>query len=59
MPKTKQFGKLFRSVKRQYLGRPVPKQYQKRYGKVYGKKDVTGFSYAIAKSRGIRIDRRK
>jgi len=59
MPKTRKFKKLFLSVKKQYLGKPVPKLYQKRYGKVYGRKDITGMSYAIAKSKGIRIDIRR
>jgi len=59
MPKTKDFIKLQKSVKKQYLGKKVPKQYRKRYGKRYDSKEVTGISYAIAKSRGIKIDKYK
>ena len=56
MPKSESFLKLEASVKGFYLGKKVPFQYRQRYGKVYGKKDVKSVSYAIAKSRKIRID---
>ena len=56
MPTSKDFNKLLGNVKREYLGKPVPMQYQNRYGKTYGSKDVKSVAYAIAKSRGIKID---
>ena len=57
MPKSKAFTKIEKSLKQNYLGKPVPKQYQNRYGKRYDKKDIRGFAYAIANSKGIRIDK--
>jgi len=59
MPYTKDFLRLGKSVKKQYLGKSVPNKYQKRYGKRYGFSDVKSLSYAIAKSRGIKIDKTK
>lgn len=59
MPKTREFLRLRSSVKHAYLGKKVPKKYQSRYGKRYDKRDITGLSYAIAKSKGIKIDRRR
>lgn len=55
MPKTKEFIKLSKSVKSQYLGEPVSGKYRKKYGKRYDKKEVKNVAYAIAKSRGIKI----
>lgn len=57
MPKTKDFIQLQRAVKLQYLGKPVPLKYQKKYGKIYDPKEVRGIAYAIAKSKGIKIDK--
>jgi hypothetical protein len=56
MPFTKGFKELKQSLKKEYLGEAVPKQYQKRYGKIYNDKDITNFAYAVAKSRDIKID---
>lgn len=56
MPLTKDFKKLLGSMEGEYIGKKVPKQYQNRYGKTYDKKDVKSFSYAVAKSKGIKID---
>ncbi len=56
MPKSRDFNKLKESLIGEYLGKPVPKKYQKRYGKRYGKKDIDELSYAIANTRGIKID---
>ena len=53
MPKTKAFRKLERSVRKQYLGKPVPLRYRARYGKRYGARDVKSVSYAIARKMGI------
>lgn len=56
MPLTKDFKKLLGSLEEQYLGEAVPKKYQKRYGKKYDKKEIKSFAYAVAKSRGIKIE---
>jgi len=56
MPFTKEFKKLIKNVKLEYLGKKVPKQYQRKYGKRYDLDDIKSFSYAIAKSRGIKTD---
>ena len=57
MPYTKQFINLLGSLEENYLGEPVPKKYQKRYGKFYDKIDIKQFGYAIAKAKGIKIDK--
>ena len=57
MPYTKDFTKLLGSVKKTYLGKKVPKKYQSQYGKRYDKEEVKSLSYAIAKSKGIKIDK--
>jgi hypothetical protein len=59
MPTTTAFKKIKASLTSNYLNKPVPKEYQNRYGKRYDKKDIKSFAYAVAKSRGIKIDRRK
>ena len=58
MPYTKGFKELLENLEENYLGEPVPKKYQKKYGKRYDKKEIKSLGYAIAKSRGIKIDRR-
>ena len=57
MPNTKAFNELMKSVKHTYLGEDVPKQFRKRYGKIYNKKDLKPLAIAIAKSKGIKIDK--
>lgn len=57
MPYTKAFKKLMMNVEETYLGDKVPKKYQNRYGKKYDKKEIKPLSFAIAKSRGIKIDK--
>jgi len=57
MPYTKAFKKLKANLFSEYLGKPVPSEYQKRYGKRYDKKDIESLAYAIAKSRRIKIDK--
>lgn len=57
MPKTEGFRHLIKSVKKSYLGKPVPMKYRKKYGKTYQKGEVKSIAYAIAKSRGIKIDK--
>lgn len=59
MPYTKDFKKLMENVKETYWGEPVPKKYQKDYGKIYNKKDLEELGIRIAKSRGIKIDKKK
>jgi len=56
MPETKEFIKLKKAVKAEYFGKKVPKEYQKKYGKTYGLKDVKSLAFAIAKSKKIKID---
>lgn len=55
MPRTESFKKLMKNVRREYIGDKVPMKFRKRYGKVYGEKDVKSVAYAIAKSRGVKI----
>ena len=55
MPYTSGFKKLQKAVAKEYLRKPVPHQYQKRYGKRYSKEEVKSVSFAVAKSRGISI----
>jgi hypothetical protein len=57
MTTTDAFKSLFKNVKETYLGKPVPKKYQKRYGKKYDKDEIESISIAIAKTRGIKIDK--
>lgn len=57
MPHTKAFNELWASTKGEYLGKKVPKKYQKKYGKTYNAKEVKSVAYAIAKSRGVKIDK--
>ena len=59
MPKTKGFINLEKAVKKQYLGKKVPNKYRSKYGNRYDKKEVVGVAYAIAKSRGMKIDKRR
>lgn len=56
MPTSKAFKKLKENLMNEYLGDPVPSEYQNRYGKRYDKKDIKSFAYAVAKSRGIKIE---
>lgn len=57
MPKSKAFRQLYAALSREYLGDKVPRKYQSRYGKRYDKSDVKSFAYAVAKSKGIPIER--
>ena len=56
MPHSESFNKLFENVKEQYLGKPVKGKYRKKYGKRYDKSELKSIAFAIAKSRGIKID---
>jgi len=55
MPLTSEFKQLKKNVKKTYLGKQVPKQYQGKYGKRYNPGETTSIAYAIAKSRRIKI----
>ena len=57
MPHSKAFNEIFKNVKKEYLGKPVPEKYQFKYGKTFDKKEVKSVAFAIAKSRGIKIDK--
>ena len=58
MPYTKAFERMWNSLEDTYLYKGVPKEFQKRYGKRYGKKDIKSFAFAVAKSKGIKIDKK-
>ncbi|MBW2965490.1 hypothetical protein KY342_00130 [Candidatus Woesearchaeota archaeon] len=58
MPLTKGFKELLKNLESEYLGKKVDKKYRKQYGKIYDKKDIKSFGYALAKSRGIKIDKK-
>jgi HEPN domain-containing protein len=58
MPHTKAFRELLKNIEKEYVGNKVPPQYQKRYGKRYDKSEMKSLGYAIAKSRGIPIDKK-
>jgi len=57
MPYTDAFTKLFKNVKKTYLGKDVDFKYKKEYGKIYNKKEILPLAMKIAKSRGIPIDK--
>ena len=57
MPYTSSFKDLFKNVKKQYLGKDVPLKYRKKWGKKYDEDEIKSLAYAIAKSRGIKIDK--
>lgn len=56
MPYSKVFREILKNTKKTYLGKEVPLEYQKDYGKIYNKKDVLSTAFRIAKSRGIPIE---
>jgi hypothetical protein len=58
MPKSQAFKEIIKNVKLTYLGKPVKKQYQKQYGKLYDEDEIESVAFAIARSRGIKTDRR-
>lgn len=55
MPKSKKFLKLLKAVRKQYVGKKVPKLYQKRYGKIYSKAEAERIAYATARKLGWKI----
>lgn len=57
MPLSKDFLKLEKRIEREYFGKPVPTRFKKTYGKIYNKKDIRPLTYAIAKLRGIKIEK--
>ena len=56
MPTTKAFKKIKASLTSQYLRKSVPTEYQNRYGKRYDPSDIKNFAYAVARSKGIKIE---
>ena len=59
MPKTKAFKEIMKSVKKTYLGKPVKSEYRKQYGTKYDPDEMESLTYAIARSRGIKTDKRR
>jgi hypothetical protein len=57
MPYTKEFKELLESTKQTYLGKPVKKEYRKRYGKRYDLGETKQVAFAIAKKLNIKIDK--
>jgi hypothetical protein len=57
MPHSKVFRELLKNLEKEYLGKPVPKKYQKKFGKRYDKDEIKSLGYAVAKSRKIKIDK--
>jgi hypothetical protein len=55
MPYTNNFKKLLSATKSEYLGKKVPKKYQKRYGKVFDSKETKSVAFAIANKNKIKI----
>jgi hypothetical protein len=56
MPYSREFLSLLINLEKEYLGKPVPREYQKKYGKYYEENEIKSMGFAIAKSRGIKID---
>ena len=54
MPKSEKFERLLKAVRKQYLGKEVPKMYRDKYGFRYDEKETKGIAFAIAKKLGIR-----
>lgn len=59
MPNTSEFKKLLKNVKKRYLGKRVPIQYKKKYGYTYDIDELNSLSYAIAKSKRMKLDIKK
>lgn len=57
MPYSKSFKMLLSNLEENYLNKNVPIKYQKKYGKRYDLKDIKSYGYAIANTRGIKIDK--
>jgi hypothetical protein len=57
MPQTKIFKQLLKSTEDTYLGKPVKKKYQSKYGKFYDKKETKSVAYAIANKLNIKIEK--
>jgi len=56
MPYTKTFKELLKSTKETYLGKPLRRRDKKKYGKKYDLNETKQIAFAIAKSKGIKID---
>jgi len=57
MPHSKVFKELLKNMESEYTGKKVPLKYQKKYGKMYQKEETKSIAYAVAHSRGIKIDK--
>ena len=57
MPYSNEFLQLLINLEKEYLGKPVEKQYQKRYGKIYDEDEIKSLGFAIARSKGIKIEK--
>ena len=57
MPYSHEFLSLLVNLEKEYLGKKVPKQYQKRYGKEYDEDEIKSLGFAIAKKHGIKIEK--
>jgi len=57
MPHSKVFKELLKNMESEYTGKKVPLKYQKKYGKMYQKKETKSIAFAVANSKGIKIDK--
>ena len=57
MPYTQKFRELKKNVKKTYLGKEVPPKWQSKYGKRYDPDEIKSISFAIAKKKGMKIDK--
>ena len=57
MPTSSAFNKMYESVKKTYLHKDVPVKFKAKYGKKYQAKEIKLVAYAIAKSRGIPVEK--
>jgi len=55
MPKPQKFKELLASTRKTYMDKHVPPAYQKRYGKVYDRKEAESIAFAIAKKRLLSV----
>jgi len=54
MPKSEKFKRLLKTVRRQYLGKEVPKVYRSQYGLQYDEDEIEKIAFAIVKKLGMR-----
>ena len=56
MPYSSDFKKLIRKIRKTYFGMRVPKKHRKEFGLYYDEDEILPLSFAIANSRGIKIN---